>query len=246
MQNILSGKQRSHPISRMKDITISYYSKNRKVKNRTISAFEQLTLLKKIGMVDNRDAQERIRASKQFVAGIGDWAGAARSLPFTCILTGALKEERFRDERLYLKNKLKRTALVDLGCGETPLGVGSALEFAVTARVEAYIGVDKYKLPENGVDLPSGSKMKVAFVPEDMLVFVSRLSDNSVNFLMSGIDWTIIQDHEYWQRLIKEIGRATIKGGIVVGCGSDIVYMKPEAFRQITFGNTASYILEKD
>lgn len=81
------------------------------------------------------------------------------------------------------------------------------------------------ELPEQ---LSGKGRTESAAVKADMLDFVSRLPDNSANFTLNGIDSAIVsrpddimsadRNTEYEEAVVKEIIRATKKGGIIFGC----------------------------
>ena len=62
-------------------------------------------------------------------------------------------------------------------------------------------------------------------VRADMLDFISRLKDNSVNIVINGIDGLVITVSEYHEALAKEIMRATKEDGVIFGNYSDSLFM---------------------
>lgn len=126
-----------------------------------------------------------------------------------------------REVATILSQKLKDEIVVDLGCGSSDWGAGAIEQF----NPSIYVGVDKYA-GENiltQTDWYTGERemqMKTAFIEQDALVFVSMLPENSVNFMMNGIDDVIIPDEEYWESIEKEVQRSLKPGGIIFGCGS--------------------------
>jgi hypothetical protein len=115
--------------------------------------------------------------------------------------------------RRFLRQKLQGTTLVDLGCGDYLLSRGRTL--AKEFGVSTYLGVDK-AIKEG--DIPNSvDGMKIFLKSEDMLVFVSKLPNNSANFMIHGIDRTILQRTEYVDMLIQEISRAIKEDGVFFG-----------------------------
>lgn len=147
---------------------------------------------------------------------------------------------------LLLKNKLKGSNLVDLGCGG-PSSAELAYKFASAFDVEKYIGVEKYLYGSNSGEKESYEKgdydnnikkileqdtknilPKYEFsLNKDMLAFLSERTEQS-NFLISGISREILMPsfsfasenqkmyQEYVEDLENQISRLTPKGGIVI------------------------------
>lgn len=162
-----------------------------------------------------------------------------------------LQTQRQIEIRKTVKETLKNSVLVDLGCGEF-LMESLASQFGA----KGYIGVDKYfargQLPidptknqiEELIAARPNFKASVAearlhgtdvgFTRADMLDFVSRLPENSVNFTLNGIDIQILGNElsrsenimdNYRQTLAKEILRATRQNGIIFGSNFGAVSM---------------------
>lgn len=74
---------------------------------------------------------------------------------------------------------------------------------------------------------------RVDYINDDMLKFVSKLPDKSTNFLINGIDDSIIRNNKYWEKLSKELYRATEDSGIITGYGSAFYHFE-KYFRDIT------------
>ena len=154
-------------------------------------------------------------------------------------------ERKMSREKKYelLKERLKDSTLVDLGCGD-PISVKKAYEFATAFEAKEYVGVDRYpscskeyyievidyfkihpedpegevlsKLIEQKPKIPS-IKLELGV---DMLTFLKGRKDPS-NFMMNGVDEDILFDEkfdqEYWNEIIAEIVRLVPKGGLVFG-----------------------------
>lgn len=102
---------------------------------------------------------------------------------------------------------------VAIGEGEAPIG----------QKFDPYIG---YKRQDNFWLLTEEEKdraMEALNVKTDMLNFVARLPDNSVNFCLNGIDYYIIERDAYREALFKEIKRATKINGVIFGIEQVIV-----------------------
>jgi len=133
----------------------------------------------------------------------------------------------FAADREYLKTKLKDSILVDLGGGQgaTAKEIARAYEASAGINVDKFIGGIELN-PLKDLNAESIAKYgnnaqtnpECALVAADMLDFVSRLPDNSINFMANGIDAYIIGlDHEYNAALAKEIVRAMKPGGVLFG-----------------------------
>jgi hypothetical protein len=118
---------------------------------------------------------------------------------------------------------------------------GATKYLAGNHNASAYINVDRYPRglkDDTPVDATKGVFEKreyigplsgtrliegihnVINVRADMLDFVSRLKDASVNITINGIDGNIIPVEEYHKALAKEILRVTKRNGIIFGHGS--------------------------
>jgi len=125
--------------------------------------------------------------------------------------------------------------------GKTLVELGGRSYFPNWYGVKTHISVNRYlecnpknndKVPGNpfknvhkGLDADllamlgqQESKMQEVEVPADMLDFIARLPDNSIdNFFMAGIDGTIIPNREYMEVIMTEMARAVKPGGLVFG-----------------------------
>ena len=151
--------------------------------------------------------------------------------------------------------KLCGKVIVEPGCG---LGK-SGIEIAERFSAEGYIGVDRRKLDCWSSQIRQDGSFNVEFKDMDMLSFIARLPDSSVNFLFNGIDFMVLNEERYWERLGREVWRKTEKGGIVFGICSVTRYFKqfnvitPHApWHRTSFGSPHSlsddrhfFILEK-
>lgn len=140
-------------------------------------------------------------------------------------------------DKVFFQDKLKNSILVDLGGG---YWTSMADETAKDYSASALINVDKFMYPK---DMPydpltpqdpgrSGAVLSYprhVFVRSDMLDFVARLPDNSVNFMANGIDMFIMGRPSginllYRSALGKEIVRAMKSGGIIFGNQFDYIW----------------------
>jgi len=155
-----------------------------------------------------------------------------------------IKDEDPRLVELF-KKAISGNVLCELG------GAGGRMEF-LAANMDAglYINVDKYpngiKNDPKPVDPMVGvikqrdfvvkmSGMKDVVLIEgihdeihvraDMLDFISRLKDASVNIVINGIDSEVIKVPEYHELLAKEILRVTKKNGVIFGNMSDSLFI---------------------
>jgi len=116
-----------------------------------------------------------------------------------------------------VKRKLKGQILIDLGSG----GDTSTVTFlARETKVAKYFGVDM-NIQKESHGIIDG--LEVNHFGGDMLQFCSKLTTNSCNFVMNGIDFLDKMGGNYLGSLIAEITRATRRGGIVFGRGSEPV-----------------------
>jgi hypothetical protein len=114
--------------------------------------------------------------------------------------------------------------------------------FTASNNAELYLNVDKYprgtKKDSTPINPGVGSVRKAKYrdtitdtvylegvhlimgVRADMLDFVSRIKDASVNVVINGIDGDLIPVEEYHESLAKEILRVTKENGIIFGNNS--------------------------
>jgi hypothetical protein len=130
-------------------------------------------------------------------------------------------------------------------------GAGGRMEFlAANMGASLYVEVDKYpnhrKNDPRPIDPTIGVVKKRDFVLRrpgmedhvfiegiyneihvraDMLDFISRLKDGSVNVVINGIDSFVIRIPEYHRLLAKEIMRVTKDGGVIFGNYSDSLFI---------------------
>lgn len=143
----------------------------------------------------------------------------------------------------FIREKISRELLVDLGGGRRATMKWLAKEF----KVKTYIDVEKYladKFPldpvmniaeQLGQTPEEAEETEIVLVKADMLNFVSRVPDNSVNFVINGIDTFVIDSPKYHSALAREISRTTKIGGVVFGINADALYELQESrFRDVT------------
>ena len=141
---------------------------------------------------------------------------------------GMGKETKFAKQELqYLKDHLMNQALVDLGGG-----YGFMRHLIRLTGAQMYVNVDRRQSTQNQELNPLQSTKMVDPVDKesalnevnvyaDMLDFVAHLKDGSANFVLNGIDITIINDPAYHKALANELVRATKANGLIFGVGSD-------------------------
>jgi hypothetical protein len=129
-----------------------------------------------------------------------------------------------------LKSKFNGKMLVNLGAGNPS-------PFLEELNNGTIINVDRFSFGNVGTKKPiklekmwtqKKGEVKSFGVSADMLDFVSKLSDNSVNIEIDGIDYDIIHNPEYHKALAKEILRVTEKGGLMIGIHSNPLYFVKE------------------
>lgn len=178
-----------------------------------------------------------------------DFSGWRREEVFADYGEFLLKLREGEDLVLELGGKLKDTVLLDIGGGN-----GKLYYFANRFQAKTYLNVDKYA---DGIDgkkpldpeadihteatgdggklsefLPPRNTQEVT-VKADMLDFVSRLPDDSVNVTVNGIDEDIVPNPAYHQALACEILRIVKKDGFIVGHGSRCLFLIYMAIRNL-------------
>lgn len=142
------------------------------------------------------------------------------------------------EARDFFQKHIQDSMLIDLGGGGSPMSKGSNMFYlAGIFDAKAYISVDKFAYSENSEydeSAPaerSGRRgslrrnLRCFYIRSDMLEFVSKMRDNSVNFVLNGIDSFTIGGKGYHTALAKEIARATRSDGIIFGVNSDVSYL---------------------
>ncbi len=149
-------------------------------------------------------------------------------------------KEEYPEDYQEIRARLQNRRLIDLGCGVNP---NSEAFFAAVYGSSAFVGVDKYYKPTvdmerykkhlknqfirnslqnryKDADIQQTEKnldgMGIETLQDDMLVYLSRLPDDSVNVLMTNIDGFIIRDDEYYDALTKEISRVIGTQGLFI------------------------------
>lgn len=123
-----------------------------------------------------------------------------------------------RYSKLYPSNPFNGKVLVDLGAGSVPNGYLAAKLLGASG----YIAVEPYNYRELYERLSSENgglveddevAIPANVAPEDMLEFLRRLPDQSVNILTSGLDITILPDYHKRKEIEKEIERVLLPDG---------------------------------
>lgn len=128
-----------------------------------------------------------------------------------------------RDMYDFLRKHLAGKVLVSLGAVETPLS-GALAE----TPPKVIINVDRYDDRIGPREAPLDPYMVTTVkhepnsavewnVKADLLDFVSRLPDNSVNLQLDGIDTVIIDDERFHRMLAQELIRVLRPGEILLG-----------------------------
>ncbi len=176
---------------------------NRNINNDGPNFNEDLFLKKKMQEVD--EFLEKVPENK-FMLGTtpGHFSGSL-----------AQNLETSQEDLQFIKEKLSGETLIDLGCGEPGYTDAHLKELGIS--LAAYVGVDKKEFEQKWVEeSKKQGGFPVEYINEDLLRFVAKIPDNSVNFLISGIDEDVLRDSEYRKRLMVEIVRATKQGGLVL------------------------------
>lgn len=123
----------------------------------------------------------------------------------------------------FLRKHLADKVLVSLGAVKTPLA-----EALAETPPKVVINVDRYddRIGPREAPLDPYSVTTIKHEPDsavewnvkaDMLDFVSRLPDNSVNLQLDGIDTVIIDYEPYHRALAQELIRVLRTGGVLLG-----------------------------
>jgi hypothetical protein len=165
----------------------------------------------------------RVVAASQSHYDIEDMDEARTNFDFKWRL--ALRQEQGKELLNYLSQKIGGEILIDLGGSS-----GSMESVARIVGAKTYITVDKYIAKDSPVDvyanLSTQSKKNASdpdkvMVKADLLEFVSKLPDASVNVTINGIDGLIIPESDYHKALANEIIRVAKNGGVVFGINAD-------------------------
>lgn len=118
---------------------------------------------------------------------------------------------RRRDEQIKerLKNIFSGNVLVDLGGGEGyNVRVASELFSA-----SGYVLVDPHSFKKARRNC--SSRIPTSVVAEDALTFLRRVPDNSINILVSNVDYFVVNDPEMRRIISLEMGRALGGGALI-------------------------------
>lgn len=90
----------------------------------------------------------------------------------------------------YLIKKISNHPLVDIGSGNM---TDQMISFLKQCNPSEYIAVDKYNTGAyNEQEFFDGLDFSAKKIQDDMLLFLSKLPDNSTNIIMSGVDSSVI------------------------------------------------------
>jgi len=183
---------------------------------------------------------ERVQEVERFLSQIPvEESGNNLKYQFTAWLSLNLNNETLS----LIKSKLENRVLVDLGTGEDLINL---IKFLNKMGVADFIGNDKF--PKKDIlsygTLLENSGIKGAYVNEDMLLFLSKLPDNSTNIMVNGLDRSIISNQEYLKRLKNEISRVLLNNGVVLGFSTNIGEFN--GLKNIINDNQPVFILEKN
>ena len=174
---------------------------------------------------DLLDAQREVPAENQKLIAEREKDSVYLSQDFAQYWREETLDEIYRKSRDFLRQHLEDGVLIDLGGGSW----GSA-ELARYLGAATYINVERNlrsdeEIPPNplaAIKDEQTDDLQEILIKADMLDFVSRLRDNSANFMINGIDESAINDFAYHLALAKELERATKPGGVVFGINSEI------------------------
>ncbi len=156
----------------------------------------------------SKEQYEYVKNKNEF-----DRTGSPLISAFAKLLLKEWNSKLLETIRAMLKDKI----LCDLGSGHYRSAAYSISSLKLP--IKKYIGVDKYKVITTNVMIKDGYAMQ--FVRADMLLFVSKLPDNCMNYLLCNLESTCFEsDYGYMEKLNRELLRTTEKGGIIMGYGT--------------------------
>ncbi len=169
-----------------------------------------------------KDAQimSRVNETTAYLKSISsEDAGYTFGTPFDALFVMGFLESN--DNHKIIEEKVRDKVVIDLGAGSAY----RLLEEFAKLNVKEYIGVDKKRsdsiISDYAKQRLGELGVKGDYIRSDMLLFVSKLPDKSANFVINGIDDNILDNKEYWDRLIDQIYRTTYDEGVIMGTGSE-------------------------
>lgn len=165
-----------------------------------------------------------------------------------------------RKTKDYLKSKLEGEILIDCGGGREEF----IKPYIVDLQAGSYVNLDgqlteydpqaKYveyaePMPEREGWILFSARLRepkmqgntlIHGINGEMLRVIARMPDNSVNFVLNGIDFdSNTENSDYWKALAFEISRATSEGGVVFGYGTPFFeYLDRKKFKDTGFADT--------
>ncbi len=198
------------------------------------------------------ELQKHIKKIDDFVDSLPKNATLSLTDPFASFWTHYAIENENPKMTKFLRDKLENKTLVDLGYGANNIHLNAIKNL----NIKKYIGVEKNLSKIYGADervrslteFFKKSDIKSEIHEQDMLKFVARLPENSANFLINGIDSSIIGNEEYWKYLVREIHRATETNGIITGVNTEVNNFTREGLFKTVLKEFDDdfYVLEKE
>ena len=201
---------------------LEYFDNPAKLLDNPVKIFELFGLIKEeVDILCNLESRELPEELKKPYAYENAWTTAA--VQFARFLESPV-EHNEKYNFLPIISLLKGQTLIDLGCGGSPM----ALFLASKWGCKKYIGVDpNYKMNNEFINLMKEKEEKFnkkinlcdyEFIKMDMLSYLTTLPDNSVNFLIGGIDTNITYSwpKEYLENVYDLLSRKTRVPGIII------------------------------
>lgn len=174
---------------------------------------------------------------------------------YSIIWSEVINTENENAVRDFLRRHLSGQVLIDFGGGTSAMS-NLASEFGCSI----YVNVDRAPYGEEEKPNPLvpayhrqvGDTMNL-HVHADMLDFISRVKENSVNCIINGIDVIIVDDSKYHEALAREMIRVTKKGGLIFGTTSyaldqinSWVEKQQLGLKPIRFGEKDGFQMDED
>jgi len=234
------GSREPEPSSLKQDTGMPPVEDEGKVSLRNLLAYDNPNLPKYQRLIKFARKESRWQQPQEFAPAWGELL--AKSFGYKVVGPEDYNPKMYEKARGYFEEKLQGDILVDLGGGKR-FGSQVMRSLAKKSGVKTYINVDmchgKTLDPYTSSRAPSTDypalaeeekerSMDELFVADDILDFLARLPDNSCNFVANGVDHWVLGNatsgtgYEYGEAVFREMVRATKKGGVMFGIGSDI------------------------
>lgn len=195
----------------------------------------------------DKAAQLRISESKRILDQLGFTAFDSLKTPYAYHFITEVFESSDDTTRKLFQAKLRNGTVIDLGAGDC-FRTLQLVYYMKEMGVNEHIAVEKFpeqddeQWVENGRRTLADLDLKGDFIVDDMLLFLAKLPDNSANFIINGIDKTILRDDSYINKVNQELYRTTYDNGVIIGYWSSLY---PSGFKDKFRPKLGLYMLEK-